>query len=762
MRFLVLAGAVIFYVSIQAQEKNQQKISDFKIIPEILVKPTMGVMRISRDTIEFRIAEVQEPGVLKVEDLFRQFLGFHVTDDGRIYFNGKEVTVILIDGDPLSVFDYRVVTKHLNANMFKTVELIQNYHSNRFQLYSLGNNEVAVNLKMKNGYGNKVNADASLMYTINRKFLGALDASRIGTHIKSILFFEKNQYADRINVNTNDVMSINPNALCILPLIESPSTLQTLSFKKEYLPNNNNQSFKFVHALNFSSYHKFHVEASNIQIKQTNREEQLMHYSLLGLQNRIDVRKLILSQFEKANSIRLSYVHDHLKNNHGEYAISIGMQNRNDYLFDTMHISQTYINEIFSDQYRSTISFAGNEKFLLRGKFLVDIKFQTGINYLKRDLIGIYGDQKQNNLFQKYLFVEAGTFLRWKRHSYQIALRKFNEARDLGVQFNKQYFYVDHQYVFNKKLKVLSDASFGAGKMNFQGDVHVKPIYQLQGQLIYTKSIYNHFYVSYFKHQSLPKFERWLATPFYHLSNQIEYFIHPDHFTKIEKAEFGKWYHNLYKGFRYGYSFSAYKTDNNEMRAIGFEKFYVLDTIKYDGKSTSFHVRGEIEQFVLSCKMRFSLGYQYASIHMLQSLFGENIPINIRQHSLKFTSKSVWEKKVHVEVTSMVQYSIGSFFLSSNLNMVFNHEANLKYKFNKKVYAGMHTFMIHQYKGKQFNFIDFNLQLQPLSSITMQLSILNVLNYKQYEQRNITNTGIQTIQSQLAGRKIQLVLKKSL
>ncbi|MFZ9688192.1 MAG: hypothetical protein ACO3AW_09515, partial [Chitinophagaceae bacterium] len=201
--------------------------------------------------------------------------------------------------------------------------------------------------------------------------------------------------------------------------------------------------------------------------------------------------------------------------------------------------------------------------------------------------------------------------------------------------------------------------------------------------------------------------------------------------------------------------------DNDEMRAIGFEKNYVLDTIKYDGKSTSFHVRGEIEQFVLSCKMRFSLGYQYASIHMLQSLFGENIPINIRQHSLKFTSKSVWEKKIHAEVTSTVQYSIGSFFLSSNLNKVFNHEANLKYKFNKKVYAGMHAFMMHQYKGKQFNFIDFNLQLQPLSSITMQLSILNVLNYKKYEQRNITNTGIQTIQSQLAGRKIQLVLKKS-
>jgi hypothetical protein len=73
----------------------------------------------------------------------------------------------------------------------------------------------------------------------------------------------------------------------------------------------------------------------------------------------------------------------------------------------------------------------------------------------------------------------------------------------------------------------------------------------------------------------------------------------------------------------------------------------------------------------------------------------------------------------------------------------------------------MHAFMMHQYKGKQFNFIDFNLQLQPLSSITMQLSILNVLNYKHYEQSNITNTGIQSIESQLGGRKIQLVLKKS-
>jgi hypothetical protein len=57
MRGLFLAWAISSYFFARAQVTHQPA-SSFKIIPEILVKPIMGVMRISRDTIEFKIGGI--------------------------------------------------------------------------------------------------------------------------------------------------------------------------------------------------------------------------------------------------------------------------------------------------------------------------------------------------------------------------------------------------------------------------------------------------------------------------------------------------------------------------------------------------------------------------------------------------------------------------------------------------------------------------------------------------------------------------------
>jgi hypothetical protein len=145
---LFLAWAIPFQLFDHAQISDQG-VTPFKIIPEILVKPMEGVMRISRDTIVFSIGANLDRGTVKVEDLFSQLIGIQVTEEGRIFYNGKEIESMLIDGDPVAVFDYRIIAKHLNAKMFSSIELIQHYQSNRFDKDFISSDAIAVNLKTK-------------------------------------------------------------------------------------------------------------------------------------------------------------------------------------------------------------------------------------------------------------------------------------------------------------------------------------------------------------------------------------------------------------------------------------------------------------------------------------------------------------------------------------------------------------------------------------------------------------------------------------
>ena len=172
-------------------QQNQAEQPVIKNIPEILVKPSLGVVRISRDTIEYKVGNTLSPEIVKLEDLFKNFLGFNITDNGRIYYNGEEVSFLLIDGDPVSISDYSIISQHLNAKMFSSIEVIQQYQSNRFMGISSNKNELAINLKMKKEFKGRFNTDLTVKVAYPMGLYGMIDMNRIGGQVKSIAVIEK-------------------------------------------------------------------------------------------------------------------------------------------------------------------------------------------------------------------------------------------------------------------------------------------------------------------------------------------------------------------------------------------------------------------------------------------------------------------------------------------------------------------------------------------------------------------------------------------
>jgi len=170
------------------------------MFPEILVKPLQGVMRISRDTIEFKVADEMDPTIVNVEDLFKKYQGFYVTDEGKVFYNGTEVSVLMIGGDPISVFDYRHVASNLRASMINSIDVIRHYSPNRMEANHWANDGLAVNLKMKKEYVNKMSTDILFALSSRKGLLGKIDLVRMGSMHKSITLIEKNIRQKRIDL----------------------------------------------------------------------------------------------------------------------------------------------------------------------------------------------------------------------------------------------------------------------------------------------------------------------------------------------------------------------------------------------------------------------------------------------------------------------------------------------------------------------------------------------------------------------------------
>jgi hypothetical protein len=86
---------------------------------------------------------------------------------------------------------------------------------------------------------------------------------------------------------------------------------------------------------------------------------------------------------------------------------------------------------------------------------------------------------------------------------------------------------------------------------------------------------------------------------------------------------------------------------------------------------------------------------------------------------------------------------------------------NGKYKINRKIYTAIQTKFIKYQKQNGYLFLDLLFQFKSSEKFNIGISMLNASNVKQFQQMYASRYGVQSISTPLAGRKIQIELKKS-
>jgi hypothetical protein len=133
-----------------------------KQLPTVVLRRQIPLGSTLGDTLIFDAQRYARPTAFRLEELLRNVPGFRVDGEGRIYFNGKEISRIMIDGDDLAGDRYRMLSGNLRSAMVDKLEVIQSYQPNRLLKDYTNTTSPAINIRLKNEYRGKLSGSLSV------------------------------------------------------------------------------------------------------------------------------------------------------------------------------------------------------------------------------------------------------------------------------------------------------------------------------------------------------------------------------------------------------------------------------------------------------------------------------------------------------------------------------------------------------------------------------------------------------------------------
>ncbi len=122
------------------------------------------------DTIVYKTDTFTTGKERKLKDVLKKLPGLEVDKEGNVKFQGKKVNKLLVEGKEFFDGDPKLATKNLPANAIDKVEVLQDYNEVQ-QTRGLDNNQqIALNIKLKEGKKNLMFGDIEAGGGIKEKY----------------------------------------------------------------------------------------------------------------------------------------------------------------------------------------------------------------------------------------------------------------------------------------------------------------------------------------------------------------------------------------------------------------------------------------------------------------------------------------------------------------------------------------------------------------------------------------------------------------
>ena len=142
-------------------------ISKAHLLQEVVVRQTVGAIKVKGDTTEFTADSFHVKENANVEDLLKKMPGIQVDSKGQITAQGEKVKKVLVDGEEFFGDDPTLVTQNLRADMVDKVQVYDKKSDQAaFTNVDDGQKDKTINIKLKEdkkrGYFGKIAAGAGV------------------------------------------------------------------------------------------------------------------------------------------------------------------------------------------------------------------------------------------------------------------------------------------------------------------------------------------------------------------------------------------------------------------------------------------------------------------------------------------------------------------------------------------------------------------------------------------------------------------------
>ncbi|WP_118975797.1 carboxypeptidase-like regulatory domain-containing protein [Taibaiella koreensis] len=216
----------------------------------VTIKDDRPKLKVRGDTLSYKVADFSAKGDRVIGDVIRKLPGIEMSKEGKIFYNGKAISNLFIDGDDVLDDKYNIATRSIPNGVVDRVQVLQNNQPIKMLRNKVVSRNTALNLTIKDsakvnivgqetvGGGLPGNYYADLNALLLKKKFKAIDnlkANNTSYDLQSDII--SHNYLDYLNQTFNS----KPHNLLSLGTIQKPELpLERYLFNRSAIINLNN------------------------------------------------------------------------------------------------------------------------------------------------------------------------------------------------------------------------------------------------------------------------------------------------------------------------------------------------------------------------------------------------------------------------------------------------------------------------------------------------------------------------------------------
>lgn len=190
--------------SVSSLEFQLQKQS-FDLDAVTVEEKAFGVRR-EGDTLTFRLETYTTGAERTLGDVLKRLPGMEIRD-GSVYYGGEKITKMLVQGRDIINANQQLATEGIRADQLKEIKVIENYKAPSEQFQTERSDDVAMDVRMKEGELNKWSGEAEVLAGYPGSVKADISGFNLGDKIGLSGFVRANNVGERV-LTFRDMMSM--------------------------------------------------------------------------------------------------------------------------------------------------------------------------------------------------------------------------------------------------------------------------------------------------------------------------------------------------------------------------------------------------------------------------------------------------------------------------------------------------------------------------------------------------------------------------